>query len=105
MSTVIEKAVEPAMNDGAKVAAAPEPAADRGFRVGYAVAPIAWAVAVAAFVYSRRRRRLRAEATARPTVDWNFSFLSGNSLAFRPTLAPRFEGARIGVRRRRMFRR
>lgn len=35
-------------------------------------------------------RRRRAQAASKPSVQWSFSFASGNRVEFRPTLAPRF---------------
>ncbi len=55
------------------------------------------ATLVAARVLRRRQ--------ARPQVYWSLSIASGNRIAFRPTLAPRFgslfiRGRRFGTRRR-----
>ena len=58
----------------------------------------ALAAALLARSFARRRQ-------ARPQVYWSLSIGSGNRIAFRPTLAPRFgslfiRGRRFGGRRR-----
>lgn len=63
------------------------------------VVSFAW---TAAFVIARRRRAKSDDKPSGGQVDWKF--LSSNSVTFRPTFAPTFEGLRLpgrwGRRRR-----
>lgn len=65
-------------------------------------APFAAASATILAVRLARRRRARP---AQPSVYWSFTFASGNHVALRPTLAPRFGSLFLGMGRRRPARR
>jgi hypothetical protein len=106
MTIVLEPEASPRERDGAgreepfAPPAGSEPPPSRRLLVYVAPPLVAISAAIAAVLLSRRAGR-SDRAAAKPGVDWKLEFLSGNSLTFRPTLAPRFAGLFVPRGRRR----
>jgi hypothetical protein len=104
MSAVVEHGVAGASRNGADERTRAEDGP--GVKVSTPLLPYlavpgaAVAATILALAVARRRRRAKAASgrAAKPTVDWSFSFLAGNSVTFSPKLAPRFGSVFLGGR-------